>query len=56
MTRQFRRVCSVYHDSYIRAKTGHCLVTLLLTINETLQRLARTAAHLNARVILVVTV
>ena len=34
---------------------GHCLVTLSLTINETF-KMALIAAHLNAGVILVVTV
>ena len=35
---------------------GHCLVTLSLTINETLKWLSLIAAHLNAGVILVVSV
>ena len=35
---------------------GHCLVTLSLPINETLKIMAPTAAHLNAGVILAVTV
>ena len=35
--------------------SGHCLVTLSLTINETLIKMALITAHLNAGVILVVT-
>ena len=49
------RIC---FDSLFTSKTvvcGHCLVTLSLTINETI-KLALVTAHHNAGVILVVTV
>ena len=41
--------------SVLQSQHGHCLVTLLLTINKDI-KMAPIAAHLNARVILVVMV